>query len=203
MKQKPNPKIQNVAPIAEAVSKLFYPHVEIVIHSLTTQKIVGIYNPFSKRKIGDESLLEQDHDFNAGADVLGPYPKMNWNGKALKSVTAVLRDDHGRAEFLMCMNFDVTIFDQLKNVLSAFTETKLESQPQALFKDDWREKINLYIDQHLRERNTCLQALSKKEQQELVQHLHSKGAFQGKNAAEYLGQILGLSRATIYNYLRT
>ncbi|MFM7427232.1 MAG: helix-turn-helix domain-containing protein [Elainella sp.] len=31
--------------------------------------------------------------------------------------------------------------------------------------------------------------------------LNQKGAFSQKNAAAYVGRVLGISRATVYNYL--
>lgn len=202
MKQSRNSINLAFSPVADAVSKLLHPHAEIVIHSLKTQRIAAIYNSFSKRKVGDESLLEEDHDFNTGPNVLGPYPKTNWDGRKLKSITAVLRDQKNQAEFLMCINLDVSAFEKLKNIAEAFIGLAIDTQPKFLFKDDWREKINLFIDQHLRNNNKSIRALTKEEQQNLVHMLHQEGAFQGRNAAEYIGQVLNLSRATVYNYLR-
>jgi predicted transcriptional regulator YheO len=45
--------------------------------------------------------------------------------------------------------------------------------------------------------------LTKKDHLALVRQLHQDGAFEGKNAANYIGQILGISRATVYNYLKS
>ncbi|WP_371923148.1 helix-turn-helix domain-containing protein [Legionella sp. 27cVA30] len=43
--------------------------------------------------------------------------------------------------------------------------------------------------------------LNRKEKKALVIHLHRVGAFSGKNSAQYIAEILNVSRATIYNYL--
>ncbi len=71
-----------------------------------------------------------------------------------------------------------------------------------LFKDDWREKINSYVSEYLKQKRIALKALSKTEMQDLVRALHREGAFQAKNAASYAADILDISRATIYNYLK-
>ena len=44
--------------------------------------------------------------------------------------------------------------------------------------------------------------LSKDKKQELIKALYREGAFKAKNAATYVADVLHLSRATIYNYLR-
>lgn len=201
MKQKPNRSHFALTPLAESITRLLHPYAEVVIHNLKTEKIDVIFNPFSKREAGDESLLEKEHDFNQGPDVIGPYPKINWDGKKLKSITSVIRDDQGQAQFLMCINLDISGLEQLKHLILPLLGEEFIEQPKSLFKDDWREKINAYVDQHLRENHRSIARLTKEEQQELVRQLRQEGAFDGKNAAEYIGQILGLSRATVYNYL--
>ena len=190
-------------PIAEAISKLLNPHAEVILHDLESRKIVGIFNNFSKRKVGDESFLEVNFAPARDVDVIGPYPKINWDGRKLKSITSVLRDGKGKPFGLMCINLDVSEFDLFQKVIQSFLhlgENKV--QPQSLFKDDWREKINSFIDQYLRSKNRVLSGMTKGEQAELVQLLQNQGAFEGKNAATYIGQILGVSRATVYNYLK-
>lgn len=44
--------------VAQAINILLHPYGEIVIHDLKTGQIAAIYNNFSKRKVGDESLID-------------------------------------------------------------------------------------------------------------------------------------------------
>ena len=197
-----NSPFQSFIPVAEAIAGLLHPHGEVVIHDLKTETIMAIFSSFSKRKTGDESLLEEGHDFDQGPNVLGPYPKINWDGRKLKSITAVLRDEKGRAAGLVCINLDISVFDQFQNLAKAFLNTaELTEQPASLFEDDWREKINTYVDHYLRGKSKTLSGLLNAERKDLVLLLHKEGAFKGKNAAAYVGNILDLSRATVYNYL--
>jgi predicted transcriptional regulator YheO len=53
-------ELKNYTAIAQAISLLLYPHAEVVLHDLKTGRIAAIYNPFSKRKVGEESLLEEE-----------------------------------------------------------------------------------------------------------------------------------------------
>jgi predicted transcriptional regulator YheO len=47
-----------------------------------------------------------------------------------------------------------------------------------------------------------LKLLNKEKKKALVVALHREGAFTAKNAANYVADVLDLSRATIYNYLK-
>src|SRR5205085_2059147 len=75
------------------------------------------------------------------------------------------------------------------------------AQPEPLFKDDWQEKINTYIHAYLNQHHLTLETLNRAEKKELIDHLYETGAFTAKNAALYIAQVIGVSRATIYNYL--
>ena len=189
--------------IAEALSKLLYPHAEVAVHDLKTGRIAAIYNNFSKRKVGGESLIEELTDSKKFPNVFPPYSKINWDGKKMKSVTATLRDAKGNAIGLFCINLDISRWEELHQFLGEWIQEKsIQKKPETLFKDDWKDKINLYVSEYLKKERTSLKALSKDKKRELIRALRLEGAFNAKNAASYVADVLDLSRATIYNYLR-
>lgn len=195
------PEIQRFLAIAEAIEMLLHPFAEVVLHDLATSKIVAIFNSFSYRQIGDDSLLEEIK-FDPSQYVIGPYEKLNWNGNRLKSISIVIREESGKPVGLVCINLDVSKFDELRHLIDSFIHPdSLLPQPQELFKDDWQEKINLYVHDYLRKNHKSLENLSRTDKQTLVELLNREGAFNQKNAATYIGKVLGVSRATIYNYL--
>ena len=61
--------------------------------------------------------------------------------------------------------------------------------------------INQYVHSYLQEHGLTLEYLSRPEKKSLIFHLQEVGAFTGKNAAQYVAQVLKISRATVYNYL--
>ena len=67
-----------------------------MLHDLSTETVVHIANPFSHRELGEPSLLHEI-DFRPDVSLIGPYEKVNFDGRRLKSVSAVLRDQGGRA----------------------------------------------------------------------------------------------------------
>ncbi len=193
--------IKSVLPIAEAIQRLLHPHAEVVIHDIKKNQIIAIYHPFSKRRVGDSSLLSQE-EMDRLEDCIGPYEKINWDGKKLKSVSSVIRDEKGKVVAMMCINLDISKLEKMADFIAQFiSRDQFIPQPEPLFKDDWQEKINKYINHYLHEQHLTLETLNRKEKKELIEHLHKIGAFTGKNAALYIAQIIGVSRATIYNYL--
>lgn len=187
---------------AEAVSILLSPHAEVVLHDLKTGLITAIYNNFSKRKIGDESLLEELKDYDEFPNVFPVYLKTNWDGRKIKSISSTLRDKKGKAIGLLCINLDLSKWDECYQFLGTWLNNMTQPPPPELFKDDWREKINSYVSAYLAREGTSLKLLDKEKKKNLVLALHREGAFKAKNSAHYIADVLDLSRATIYNYLK-
>lgn len=196
-------KLRRFYPIAEGLSNLLYPHAEVVIHDLKSNRIVAIFNNFSKRKVGDESLLQEELEDAKLLDVFPIYFKTNWDGRRLKCVSITLKDENGIALGLLCINLDVSQWEEMGKYLLQWTQGLEGSQPEVLFKDDWREKINTYVSEYLKREKIVLKNLTKEKKKELILSLHREGAFSAKNAAFYIADVLDISRATIYNYLRS
>lgn len=195
--------LQGAIPFAEGFARLLHPFAEVVVHDLELDQIIAIYNPISRREVGDPSYLDRLKD-DGSETIIGPYEKVNWDGRRLKSISIVLRGEAGKAEGFLCINLDVSQFESIKDLLQQFlgNGASLSEDTERLFKEDLYEKVNIYVQDACRKRQVSLEALSRQEKRELVAELNAQGAFKGRNAASYIGRVLGLSRATIYNYLK-
>ena len=69
------------AATAAAISILLHPHAEVVLHDLETGLIAGIWNAFSGRKPGMESLVGETLSDVGEGDVYGPYEKTGEDGR--------------------------------------------------------------------------------------------------------------------------
>jgi predicted transcriptional regulator YheO len=187
--------------VADGLAALFQPFVEAVVHNLATDSIIHVAHPFSPREVGDPSDLKEIK-FAPDAKVIGPYEKINWDGRRIKSISVVLRDSAGKAIGLLCINADVTEFDAARRMLQGFlgvSETSAGVEPA--FRDDWHEKINRFIAAWTAERHTTLDRLDRDARRALIAALHETGGFEGRRAPAYVAKILGVSRATVYNEL--
>ncbi len=189
-------------PVCDAVAVLLAPHAEAVLHDLSTGLIFHIANAYSRRRVGDASLNEANISETLEADVIGPYGKSNWDGRRLKSVTAVLRDEKGNAFGLLCINHDIDALSGLLDQLTAMVnlpQTAASTAP--LMAADWRETVNGAIGTVLSTRRTTLAGMTAEDMDALIATLDAQGIFGIRKAVPYVAEILKLSRATIYNRL--
>jgi predicted transcriptional regulator YheO len=197
-----NMLLEDLAPLAEAISKLLHPMAEVVVHDLEANRIAHISNSFSGRKVGDPSFLEDLEGLDRGPDVYGPFDKQGAGGQRLRYVAAIARGEAGKPRGLLCINLDVTGFVAVGQTLESFLGGAKDSTAlDELFDDDWQSRITSFVDRYLKERQRSLKGLTKSERGELVRSLHDAGAFRVKHAARFTANVLGVSRATIYNDL--
>ncbi len=197
-------ELKNHFSTADAIAKLFEPYVEVVIHDIETETIAYIANNFSNREIGEPSwfrtigfLGKQDQA------AIGPYEKVNWNGQKIKSISNVLRSVDGESIGLLCINLDVSDFYRIQKTLQFFvSSTHLVDQPDELFKEDWHEKIHLFIYSWTKNQGVSVETLNRNQKQILIKALSENGAFSRKHATIYIARLLNMSRATVYNYLK-
>ncbi len=196
------PHLAPFSPICEALALLLQPQAEVVLHDLATETVAFIANPFSRREIGEPSLLHEI-DFRPDVSLIGPYEKINFDGRRLKSVSAVLRDLQGRPVAVMCINLDVTQLHTAIELLGALIRVPTGAgQPAVLFQEDWHERINQYISGWTGRLGVALTDLNRDQKRQLVLELAGDGAFGGRHAAAYISRVLQMSRASVYNYLR-
>lgn len=199
----PDPALDNYRAIADAIATLFFPHAEVVLHDLRSQKIDYIANNLSKREIGDDAALEDLLEPGTDETNIGPYEKLNWDGQKIRSLSTVLRDSAGKPLAVLCINLNISLFENARAALDLFlSPSRLIPQPDALFRDDWQERINTFLNGWLREHQLSLSMLNRDHKRELVLALHAEGAFKGKSAANYVANVLGMGRATVYKHLK-
>jgi D-arginine utilization repressor len=194
--------LERYSRVADGIALLFFPYVEVVIHDLRSQTIAYIANNLSKREIGDDAALE-DLDHSAQAGTVGPYEKINWDGRRMRCVSTVLFDDAGVAVGVMCINYNIAVFDDVKHVIDRIVSgAGIVKQPEELFKDDWQERINTFLHAWLQQRQLALNALTRDHRREIVEALWAEGAFKGKSAVNYVANVLGMGRATVYQHIK-
>ena len=199
---KPSALIERFQPLADGLAALFHPHVEVVLHDLATQRVVYIANNLSKRTLGDDSALD-DIEFDPAEAFIGPYEKTNWDGRRIRSVSVVARDQRRHPIGMICINADLSVYDRARAALDLLLDgSRVLPQPEKLFRDDWQERINTFLQTWLMQRKLSMPHLDRLQKRELVQALFAEGAFKGKSAPNYVAGVLSLSRATIFNYLK-
>ena len=180
--------------ICDALVLLMDPLIEVVIHDIKKNKIIYINGRLSGRKAGGPSLLDQE-----GLDSIDQivYPKINFNGRLVKSISIILQ-----AKWLLCINCDVSIFSKLNELSGTLLQKNMGNQPQSLFVNDWQEKLHVTIHSYLQTHNLFFDHLRHGHKKAILRYLFDLGAFNEKNAADYIAKALSLGRATVFKYLK-
>jgi D-arginine utilization repressor len=186
---------------AAVIAALLHPHAEVALHDLATDTIVGLWNGFGGRQVGDPALLSELPESWRERPVQGPYAKVRADGAQLSSVSAVIRDAGGTARGLLCVNLDRTPLLELAEVIGRIA-APAEPAPPELFERDWREQIAITVDEHCRELGIDRRRLGRAQRAALVGELDRRGLFATRNAAQHAGKALGVSRATVYVLLK-
>ncbi|HSW75191.1 MAG TPA: PAS domain-containing protein [Candidatus Saccharimonadales bacterium] len=198
--------IANELPKLKAITDLFYPIVEGVMHDLESGKIVALYNNLSNRQVGDPSAITK---FVGGhtqefPDIFEPYYKTNWDGAKFKCTSITVRDATGKAVGLMCINFNTSVFRginmEIEKLLAIANQAA--QNPVEQFTEDWQARVMECVHNYLKENNHTSLRLTNSQKRDLVSRLYTHGLFHYRNAAPYVAQQLGISRATIYKYLK-
>jgi D-arginine utilization repressor len=188
-------------PMCEAVVALFHPLAEIVVHDIRHARIVAVWNPISRHKVGDRSRTEELPEYREDARFIGPYPKVLADGRAITSVSVVLCNAKGVARGLLCIDFDRSPLDGVIELLARFASPAQERQREVRDRD-WREPIDVFVDEHCRELQLRRERLTREQRLALVRLVDERGLFAMRNAAAHVARALGVSRTTVYDLLK-
>lgn len=195
-----------LAQIAEALRRLFDPFCEVVIHDFSDfeHSIIHLEGNITNRKLGGAAtdlLLSKAQSGDTDEDLYN-YLTSLAGGRLMKSSTVFLRDETGRAYGAFCVNFDISAFVSVRKILGAFVTTEEKGDIVETFSDDIEETIQSLLTDTLHEVGKGQPLMSREEKIDLIARLDERGIFQVKKAVPILADQLGLSRATVYNYLR-
>jgi predicted transcriptional regulator YheO len=197
------PHLDSFIPVADAIAMVFQPHVEAVIHDLAKGTVHHVAGGLSGRAPLDDSLTDLSDIEILDRPVIGPYPKTNWDGRKLKSITAILPGKDRRPIGLLCINVDISMVETLRALTRDFLSyQETGERPAALFHRDWREEANELVGHFVSIRGATPGALSADQRLTLIAELDSRGLFAVRSAVPYIAQLLNLSRATLYKALK-
>lgn len=194
-------KFSHVDPVCEAITAWLYPYAEVVLHDLKSDRIAGIWNSFSGRRVGTPSRIGKEVRIEEGVEVYGPYERRNRDGRRLKSISSIVYDAGGKRTGLLCLNLDVSAFEAMKGFVDSLM-TNNEEMPAVLLKCDWHEQLSQAFAHFLRERRLTPMGLTQGDRIDFIETLDLHKLFATRNATQQVAELLGVSRASVYNWLK-
>ena len=196
-----DPRVGMWSAVCQAVALLLGPYAEVVLHDAEQDRVLGIWNPMTTRAAGDPSLLGELDQLDPSAhDVYGPYEKLLADGRRLSSVSAVLRGPDGQPSAVLCVNLDRTPLEQAAALLAGFA-APTAPRPQALFEQDWSDRVHQIIGSFVRSRGRPVERLGREDRLAVLAELDQAGVFAVRRAVPVVASALRASRSTVYSLL--
>jgi predicted transcriptional regulator YheO len=132
------------------------------------------------------------------------YRTISNEGRTLKSSTTFLFDDGGKVSGAFCINFDITDYLNAMSVLDEFTTTAdpNEDPRDETFATSLGETMASLMEESIRKLGKQPATMTREEKVKLVQSLEFQGAFMIRGAVEHVAKAMGVSKFTVYNYLK-
>jgi predicted transcriptional regulator YheO len=193
--------------IATAVGRMFAGLCEVVLHDLTRPEhaIRAIENNLSGRAIGD-SVTElgiariRDPEYPS---VIQNYPNKFPDGRPAKSTSIGIKNSQGRYVAALCLNLDISIFATVTRNLTRIIATEPFAEgPAENLRNRTVDEIRDVIDEFAAEHHQTPRGLDAATKRTLVKSLQVRGFLERKKAVQIITEHLGVSRATVYNYLK-
>jgi len=198
---------QNLQHLADAVVTMFGRNCEACVHDLTAlhSSLAYIRGEVTHRRPGAPAtdLLMKMLTIQDETGDTRNYSTISNDGRSLKSTTTLIRDRDGRAIAAFCINFDTTEFYNAGQALLPFINIPETVPPSTeTFAHLAGETIEALFQTAVRAIGKHPSTMHGNERKRLVAALEADGLFQIKGAVEQVARMLGVTRFTVYNYLK-
>jgi predicted transcriptional regulator YheO len=192
--------------IAHAVGRMFPGLCEVVLHDLRdpARAVRAIEGGLSGRAVGDPATeLGLARIADPGfPDVLQNYPNRFSDGRPGKSTSIGIRNSAGEYVAALCLNLDVSLLGSAAHALTRLTRTDDPAPLTETLRPRTADELRAVVEDYAADRGHTPLTLPAAGKKDLVRVVKARGFLELKNAVPALTELLGISRASVYNYLR-
>lgn len=192
-------------PIADGIAALLGKQCEVVLHSLEFLEQSAIYvvnGHLTERKIGSpispytlQSLQNMHTD-----SVSAPYLFQTENGTTIRSVTVAVRNRKQLVIGLLCINVNLDM--PLSQIAQLFMSAPSVLQNPPLVVESPEALVHRHIANIVQEINADVRVANHNKNRKIITALFERGVFDMKEAIQLVADKLGISRHTVYLYIR-
>lgn len=208
-------KLLAYIPLVKFLAQYLGRNSEIVLHDLrdVEHSIVAIENShLSGRSVGDplknlgRFFREQQ---KVSADFIKPRLTIDEKGQKRKTATYIIKDEDGDVIGLLCINTDLTRFEELRESLDDYIlgsvpmqreEPKLVSFPEGE-DDSIKDLTHTIIKETIQSSPVAPSRMTPDEKMIIVDKLNIRGVFLLRGAIGEVARLLETSENSIYRYL--
>lgn len=212
--------LENLSLVLDGIAGIFGKNCEVVLHDLRNpeRSIVKIINGHvTGRKKGgpliggplEDEGLKMVLGEEASRSVLSTYISYARDGRKLKSTSIFFRNTKGKAIAALCVNLDLTKFSAASELLEDILKTD-EEPKRALPESDTSSApagdivpiMRAIVDEAMVGIQKPIRLAAKDDKVKAVKSMYDRGLFLLKGGVDFAAGALGISRFTVYNYLK-
>ncbi len=196
--------------LAVAITTQFGESSEVVVHDIsgddTEHTIAVIENGHvSHRQTGGGAsrvVLEaiQRRDDPTLTDELGYLTKTR-DGRVLKSSTVYLRNDDGRIEGVLSINYDITELLMAERAIASVLHHNEEPNVPERIPQNVNDLLDDLIEQSVALVGKPVAMMNKDDKIQAIQFLYQAGAFLVTKSGDKVSKYFGISKYTLYSYI--
>jgi predicted transcriptional regulator YheO len=199
-------ELKRFIPTVDAIAHTFGKNCEVILHDLTNPQssVMYVVN-------GHVTGREVGHSFNHlitrvllsnkfQNDFVANFKTETEDKRLIKSTSALIRNSSDEVIGSICINFDLTPIEVLKDYIVDFSPFEQEPvQKNVEQYDSVMEIVDKLIDRMIDKEK--VDQMDRNQKLQLVKFMNDKGVFLIKGLVEKVADMLNVSKVTMYSYL--
>lgn len=203
-------RIELLTRVVQGMGKLLGPESEVVLHDFLNDEVSCIVNGYITGRDSSYKINPSIRETIIGmADETGyliGYGSGTSQGHKLRASHIVFKDENDQPVAMICVNQDVTQMDGIIGYLQKLVDVnplnKDEDELEIETGENFVQKMTRKAILDAVDKAKPTDINSREGKMQILSILKSKGIFDVKDAVPYVCNILSISQATLYNYLR-
>ena len=201
--------IRSMETIVDGVASVFGTFCEVALHSLEnpSRSVVKIANGTATGRDVESPItaeaLKQLHEIalQEGSDIRHTC-KRTQDGQLFKSTSMVIRNEKKQPVGMLCININMSV--PASDFMQAFVLEGINSATPVAghFPSSVDDLVESTVDRTIVEVNSNQQLSNKVKNKHIIMSLFDKGIFDIKESVPMVARKLGVSRHTVYLYIR-
>ncbi len=202
-------RIEMLSQVAAGLAKVMGSDTEVAVHDLKSMKLSYVANGYitgrEKGCVLDKDVSQSIEQLSDKEGHLVGYASRTTRGKKLRSSHLLFRDEAGKAAVMLCINQDTATVENMIQQLSNSIRINVQESGEAerhQGEEDYIQKMTQDVILKSAECMNPMELTTREGKLELLRRLKYQGVFDVKDAIPYICNVISVSQATLYNYLR-
>lgn len=199
--------LQAMRPLVRDIHRILGGNCEVVLHDfrVPSASVIEIAGKLTDRDVGapvnetNNWLISHGQDIRQKAESFIRTPR----GRILKNSTTLFRSRDGKAFGALCINIDMTDILAAAKTMTALAGIDDLTPEQAIVNNDISYVVQTVLTTEQTRTGRRLDFATRDDRLHIFRVLQEHGVFKLQRAVPRIAEHFGISRATIYSYLKT